>query len=694
MAASQITVTPLLSLDNNGATLTVQIVPPSAQGSRTPSNICCVVDVSGSMGDTASVKGEGGESQSFGFSILDIVKHSVKTIINILDSNDNFSLVSFTDEAKVELSLTKMDDDGKRFATKKLEELKPLRTTNIWDGLKKGLEVLNGATDSKPCHVILLTDGVPNRSPSEGEVKALHNYMKDHTETSRYTINTFGFGYNLNSPLLCGLAEETKGQFVFIPDSALVGTVFVHAISNLLCTIATNFVVEVEVDKGVAQILTPSDQLESSGGILSYFSRSSGNTTSRFVLGSVLHGQQRELILSLKPHQTELQPHIKVSAHCFLPTEKEQTSIECNPTELVAEDKLLELQLIASQLRSEFPSVISVAVEQVKAKKEADKVIQDSVKPFIEKIEGLKKKVEAVLEEQDDDDKKIAKIGERVVALLTDVSGEGCLALKPQNFGRWGAHYLPSLALAHKYQIRNNFKDPGVQFYGGELFDTIKADAEKIFLTLPAPTPSKRSSSVSSSSVSSSSGSGTQSMTQFYNSANPCFHGNCLVSMADGSLQQLSKVQRGNHVLTGAQQSASVVCLVETLVPEGQGVAFVQPPNSKLRVTPWHPIRVNGEWRFPADVSQEAELIPKIDLECRSVFSLVLDTHHVAVIDGIECVCLGHGFTDNTVVTHEYLGTQKVVQDLAGAPGFAAGRVVLSGVKRDEMTGRICGLVF
>jgi hypothetical protein len=34
------------------------------------------------------------------------------------------------------------------------------------------------------------------------------------------------------------------------------------------------------------------------------------------------------------------------------------------------------------------------------------------------------------------------------------------------------------------------------------------------------------------------------------------------------------------------------------------------------------------------------------------------------VINGVECVTLGHGFTDNDVIAHPYFGTQKIIDDL------------------------------
>jgi len=73
--------------------------------------------------------------------------------------------------------------------------------------------------------------------------------------------------------------------------------------------------------------------------------------------------------------------------------------------------------------------------------------------------------------------------------LIKDIEGEVTLAFKrKESFEWWGRHYLPSLMNAHHYQYCNNFKDPGIQKYGGELYKNIKDDAEEIFCSLP---PSK-----------------------------------------------------------------------------------------------------------------------------------------------------------------------------------------------------------
>jgi len=81
--------------------------------------------------------------------------------------------------------------------------------------------------------------------------------------------------------------------------------------------------------------------------------------------------------------------------------------------------------------------------------------------------------------------------------LLEDINGQTTEALSRNDwYYKWGRHYLPSLAFAHKLQFCNNFKDVGIQGYGGVLFKTIRDVADDVFDRLPAPTPSVQRQSV------------------------------------------------------------------------------------------------------------------------------------------------------------------------------------------------------
>jgi Mg-chelatase subunit ChlD len=85
----------------------------------------------------------------------------LKTIIESLDEEDDISIISFSNEAKKLLSLTKMNKKGKEKALEITEGLKEGGGTNIWDGLKVGLETLDDDKfTNQNSFLLLLTDGL------------------------------------------------------------------------------------------------------------------------------------------------------------------------------------------------------------------------------------------------------------------------------------------------------------------------------------------------------------------------------------------------------------------------------------------------------------------------------------------------------------------------------------------------------
>ncbi|CAL1140073.1 unnamed protein product [Cladocopium goreaui] len=87
-----------------------------------------------------------------------------------------------------------------------------------------------------------------------------------------------------------------------------------------------------------------------------------------------------------------------------------------------------------------------------------------------------------------------------ILHLLQDLQGEAIDAVElaasiglttTKAFTKWGRHYLPSLMFAHRRQMCNNFKDPGVQHYGGEMFQALRDEADEKFNQLPPPEPTR-----------------------------------------------------------------------------------------------------------------------------------------------------------------------------------------------------------
>eukprot|EP00747_Dinoflagellata_sp_TGD_P017989 gnl/TRDRNA2_/TRDRNA2_126195_c0_seq1.p1 gnl/TRDRNA2_/TRDRNA2_126195_c0~~gnl/TRDRNA2_/TRDRNA2_126195_c0_seq1.p1 ORF type:complete len:255 (+),score=38.96 gnl/TRDRNA2_/TRDRNA2_126195_c0_seq1:2-766(+) len=174
----------------------------------------------------------------------------------------------------------------------------------------------------------------------------------------------------------------------------------------------------------------------------------------------------------------------------------------------------------------------------------------------------------------------------------------------------------------------------------------------------------------------------------FYDRYAGCVDGACMVRMAGGGEKRLAEIRKGD-VIEGLDGSkAAVTCVVRTQAPDGKFL-LVQLPHSNLRVTRFHPVCIDGEWRFPAD------LAPASELPCEAVYTLVLGGSASAfVVNGVSCVSLGHHIEEGAA-RHPFYGSERVLADLANFPSFQEGLVELlpGSVVRDPETGQVCGLV-
>lgn len=171
---------------------------------------------------------------------------------------------------------------------------------------------------------------------------------------------------------------------------------------------------------------------------------------------------------------------------------------------------------------------------------------------------------------------------------------------------------------------------------------------------------------------------------------------------------KLADLTKGSLVWTPSGPTA-VACVTRSPVSGGQAsICSV----GDLRVTPWHPVQVNGmhsglsfampspiltqflgQWHFPAHIA------PTTLHSISHVYNVVLElvnehgspTTHVFDVDGVRAIGLGHGLTGRVVGTrckmytgsccadpdeleHPYFGTRKVVKDLKKLSGWHEGQ--------------------
>ena len=88
-------------------------MPEMAEGKRQPTDFCCLVDVSGSM--SADAMNENCQvERNDGFSVLDIVKHAVNSVMTMLEEKDRLSVVVFHSNAEIVFPLTNMNENNRK----------------------------------------------------------------------------------------------------------------------------------------------------------------------------------------------------------------------------------------------------------------------------------------------------------------------------------------------------------------------------------------------------------------------------------------------------------------------------------------------------------------------------------------------------------------------------------------------------
>ena len=259
---------------------------------------------------------------------------------------------------------------------------------------------------------------------------------------------------------------------------------------------------------------------------------------------------------------------------------------------------------------------------------------------------------------------------------------EGQVIMAPRYYETWGKHYLRAYLRAQELQQCMNFKDRGLQIYGGELFHTIQATGDEVFAHLPPllATGTKPFTTTGQQQqqqqqqqryVGTINMPPTFNMGMFNNPGGGCWASDSQLLMDDSSRKSIRDVRKGDKVWT-----PSGPALVEYAVELGtKALTRSMCQIGELMLTPYHPVLIDGIWKFPID------LVSSIESMEPSVYNLVLDKGHIVNVSNILSATLGHGFT-GSVIEHNFFGNmESVVYDLASQPGFMEGRPIYKNLK-------------
>ena len=618
---------------------------------RPPADIVLCIDVSYSMFDEATLKGDSNEKVSHGFSVLSLTITAAKTILHSLNENDNLSVVTYSSKAVTIVENIACTPENKILIEAELDNLKPISNTNMWAGIHQSLDILRTTSPpNKLKGILLLTDGIPNVEPPRGHVYMLEKYFRDNNFSCM--LSCYGFGYNLRSDLLMDLSRVSGGDgYSFIPDASILGTAFIHGISNLLTTAVYNPILTIHLSKDIR------------------FTDSRKNIQMR--LNSLKYGQDKNLIFDLNSQyaSSRSQDYLNDFAHISL-------SLDGHTIETKVNERPTRDYYITNKFRQETVHIINDCIQR---KKYNDYSFRELLTRFITEVE--KEKVNPYIQD-----------------LLYDLRGQIKEALNMTSqgeredwFSRWGIHYLRSLQAAYQNELCNNFKDKGISQFGGSLFNTLRDEISKIFDSQPPPkrdipiqeetfhrsrqskpTAKPRRETISNMSV-------------YNNAGGGCCAEGSKVFMQDNTYKNVEDIRKGDKVVTyetfmdsqikfhEKYSTSEIECVIKTKCTDGL-VTMVK--LGSLLVTPYHPIIdiVNYEkhWSYPVTKGKVETRM------CPYMYSFVTKNKKSLLVDRHIFATYGHHCKDQTIIQHDYFGTDKIIEDLKKFPSYQDGIVNLN----------------
>ncbi len=174
---------------------------------------------------------------------LELVKKSLKILLDQLRDRDSVSIVVYGTEARVVLEPTSGDE--KDTILDAIMSLHPEGATNAEGGLILGYMMAQESYKPKQINrVILCSDGVANvgNTGADEILEKIHRYARE-----GITLTTLGFGMgNYNDVLMEQLADKGDGFYAYIDTLSEAKRLFVDNLTSTLQVIAMNAKIQVD----------------------------------------------------------------------------------------------------------------------------------------------------------------------------------------------------------------------------------------------------------------------------------------------------------------------------------------------------------------------------------------------------------------------------------------------------------------
>ena len=198
---------------------------------RTPLNLAVVLDKSGSMTGAK----------------LEKAKQAATQLVERLAPDDVFSLVIYSDEARVLVPAQKVED--KEALKEKIASIEAGGSTALYAGVNTGARQVREYFSGKRINrVILLSDGLANVGPSStSDLRRLGRELAE----SGISVTTIGVGDDYNEDLMAGLAEASDANYYYVRDTERLPEIFAKELGEMLTVAAREIKIEITCPDGV-----------------------------------------------------------------------------------------------------------------------------------------------------------------------------------------------------------------------------------------------------------------------------------------------------------------------------------------------------------------------------------------------------------------------------------------------------------
>ena len=603
---------------------------------RNPIHPVLVLDTSGSTHNFAELKGV----ENSGITILDLICHTAKTFAKTLQTTDYLTVIEFNTYSRVIFKKLSMDEDGKILACNEIDKLYSQGCTNLFKGVKNALDILNKESEIGYNEgIFLLTDGLPysggeydpDNTVSDNDLYGFRNLDQNR---DKFPIFTYGFGNNIDSKLLQTIAKKSNAHSFYISDVSMIATIFKNTLSLFLTTAIKNIQLSVFSKNNV----------EKDNIILE--SWNADNNQVQCKIPSLSYGQEFNLVIPLKNSVKNI--NLQVNFTTF----KNEV---INVKDFINTGSIYQIgystDIKENTVRLLFVNTLKRAIKYMELRQ--DIKAENLIRNLCENWETYGGKIIGNGNSKSSDE------------IYKDLSGQVFeafnLTQQGKNedwFNNWGKNYLPSLINSHLYMIYSNFKDPGLGVYNtGKLFSKIIDFADTIFNKIKLSEPSRKNEINNSYSNSNRSPPPSPVIGIFNSSNTSCYDGNCYTEVLINNKfnkKFIKDIVKGDIIKTG-KGSAKILAILKS--PINSKVEMISFPD-KLLITEWHPIKINGEWKFPCETKTGI----KVTVSSKDIYSFVLDKDHTMYVNNIETVTLGHNLKG--LPQHPYFGTEKIINDI------------------------------